>query len=240
MIQILLCDDDIQFSNSLQNKIRSILDTNKTPASIFSYNNPQSIPQNLLETANIFFLDIDFTGMSYNGLDIAKKIRQYSNDAIIIFVTNYIQYAPEGYEIQAFRYLIKNEIPDKLEEYLFDAINEVKATQEKITINISREPTTFLLTEILYVEAQGHTILIHAMSQGSPKIYKLYTTMAAMEEELSPLGFLRTQKSYLVNMRHIDTYQCEKLILDNGDSLPVSEKYYADQKKKYLLWKGKH
>ncbi len=240
MIQILLCDDDIQFSNSLQNKVRSILDTNKTPASIFSYNDPKSIPQKLLETANIFFLDIDFTGMPYNGLDIAKKIRQYSNDAIIIFVTNYIQYAPEGYEIQAFRYLIKNEIPDKLEEYLFDAINEVKATQEKITINISREPTTFLLTEILYVEAQGHIILIHTMRQGSSKTYKLYTTMAAMEEELSPLGFLRTQKSYLVNMRHIDTYQCEKLILDNGDCLPVSEKYYADQKKKYLLWKGQH
>lgn len=242
MIQILLCDDNSDFLTSLQNRIRKILDTAKAPASIFTYLDPQAIPQKLLTTINIFFLDIDFSGKPFSGMDIAKTIRQYSSDAIIIFVTNYIQYAPEGYEMQAFRYLLKDEIPDKLEKYLLDAISRLKSVQEKITLNISGEPTTLLLTEVLYVEAQGHTVLIHTLPKGhtSEKIYKLYSTMNAMEQELSPLGFLRTQKSYLVNMRHIELYQCDKLILDSGGSLPVSEKFYAKQKMKYLLWKGQH
>lgn len=243
MIQILLCDDNLEFLTSLQDRIRKILSTVKTPASIYTYDDPQAIPQKMLATASIFFLDIDFSNNSCSGLDVAKAIRQHSSDAIIIFLTNYIQYAPEGYEVQAFRYLLKEEIPAKLENYLLDALSRRNAIQKKITVMISGKPTPLRLTEILYIKAQGHTVLIHTISQeGLPaeNTYKLYTTMSTMEQELSPLGFLRTQKSYLVNMRHIDTYQCDCLILDNGTQLPVSEKFYANQKMKFLLWKGQH
>ena len=49
----------------------------------------------------------------------------------------------------------------------------------------------------------------------------------------------RTNKSYLVNMRRIKKYQCNEAELDNGQILRVSEKNYAENKKRYLLWKGR-
>lgn len=74
----------------------------------------ERIPDSILSGCDIAFLDIDFEGKRYNGIDIARRIRSKRKDAVIIFVTNYIEYAPEGYEINAFRYVLKSEISRKL------------------------------------------------------------------------------------------------------------------------------
>ena len=42
-----------------------------------------------------------------DGLETAKRIRAADRDMTIIFFTNYIQYALEGYEVQAYRFLLK-------------------------------------------------------------------------------------------------------------------------------------
>jgi DNA-binding LytR/AlgR family response regulator len=71
------------------------------------------------------------------------------------------------------------------------------------------------------------------------KTYKFYSSLASLEEQLADRGFLRIQKSYLVNMRHLRKLQCAQAVLDNGTVLPVSEKTYGEQRQKYLLWKGR-
>ena len=60
-----------------------------------------------------------------------------------------------------------------------------------------------------------------------------------MEQQLLPFGFLRIQKSYLANLSRITKLNCQEATFDNGISLRISQKNYAELKKKYLLWKGK-
>ncbi len=56
---------------------------------------------------DIAFLDIDMG--AYSGLELAHHIRSMNLDTILIFVTNYVRYySLEGYEVQAFRYLLKS------------------------------------------------------------------------------------------------------------------------------------
>ena len=63
--------------------------------------------------------------------------------------------------------------------------------------------------------------------------------LGKMEAELSGRGFLRSQKSYLVNMAHIKKLNSAQVLLSNGVSLPVSSRGYADCKRQYLLWRGR-
>ncbi|MBQ8093665.1 MAG: response regulator [Clostridia bacterium] len=42
-----------------------------------------------------------------NGIETARRIRRAGGNMTIVFVTNFIQYALEGYEVQAFRFLLK-------------------------------------------------------------------------------------------------------------------------------------
>lgn len=238
MIQIILCDDNPYFLETLRFEIRKTLKQHKTDAAIRIFQNPECIPEHILSSCDICFLDIDFPGKEYTGIDIARRIRELRMDSILIFITNFIEYAPEGYEVQAFRYLLKSEIHTKLEPYLMQAISRLRTEQESLQLNISGEPITLLLKEILYIESQGHTALIHVSRQGVHKTYRLYSSLTSLEQGLSPRGFLRIQKSYLVNMRRLKKYQCTEAVMDEGTVLPVSEKNYGKQKRQFLLWKG--
>lgn len=241
MIRIVICDDNQPFMESLRAEIRAILSRNKIEAVIYTYETAEAIPEHLLETSDIFFLDIDFSGKHYTGIDIARKIRQARENSILVFVTNFIEYAPEGYEVQAFRYLLKRDIHNKLEQCLIQSLEKLQTEQETMQINISGELLTLPLVEILYIESQGHVAIIHATRKGyqAEKTYRFYSSLTSLEQQLSTQGFLRIQKSYLVNMRRIQKYQCSEAILDNGTRLKVSEKNYAEQKRQYLLWKGR-
>ena len=66
-----------------------------------------------LSEQDVIFLDIDIPGMS--GMDIAHKIRETRPDVIIIFCTNLQQFALNGYEVDAFGFIVK-----PIKEYSFD------------------------------------------------------------------------------------------------------------------------
>lgn len=241
MIRVLLCDDNAPFLETLRSEIRRILKAHKIEGVIHMYSCVEDIPENLLSDCDIYFLDIDFEQKQYTGIDLAQRIRESNPDAIIVFATNFIEYAPEGYEVQAFRYLLKRDIRAKLKECLLKTISKLQTERESMQINISGEILTIPLVDILYIEAQGHLALIHVLKKGNQtqKTYRFYSSLTNIEEKLASQGFLRIQKSYLVNMRRIKKYQCSEAQLDNGQALRVSEKNYAENKKQYLLWKGR-
>lgn len=241
MVRILLCDDDCVFSEKLRGEIRASLKKQNVEAVIHTLSNGEDIPNYILSTCDIAFLDIDFNKKNYTGLDIARKLRALRQKCVILFVTNYIEYAPEGYEIQAFRYLLKDELDRKLEPYLRQAISKMQAVQETFQISISGEIITLSLSDILYVEAQAHVAVFYVGKEGRQEMkeYRVYSSLKSLEEQLVPRGFLRIQKSYLVNMRRLKKFQCANAQLDNGTILPVSEKNYNKRKKEYLLWKGR-
>lgn len=242
MIRIVLCDDSTPFLESLRVKIREILKENKIDGVIHLYKSAEDLFEQSLSNCDVFLLDIDFNGKQYTGIDLAKKIREISPDAVIVFVTNFIEYAPEGYEVQAFRYLLKRDIHSKLEECLLQTITKLRTDSETMQINIFGEIMTIPLIDVLYIESEGHLALVHVLKQGTqtPKTYRFYSSLSNLEDQLTSQGFLRIQKSYLVNMRRIKKYLCNAAELDNGQKLPVSEKNYATQKKQYLLWKGRN
>lgn len=241
MLRILICDDDAPFLENMRTRVRGILNQNGIDATVFCSEDAAAIPAQYIENCDIAFLDIDFADKKYSGIDLAKKIRKLQSNAVIIFVTNYIEYAPEGYEIQAFRYALKKDIERKLPQYLHQAIEKNQVVRQSIQVSISGETFTLELAEIVYFESQGHTVIVHVRKPGqtNEKTYRFYSSMSKLEEELEGKGFLRIQKGYLVNIAHLHRFQCQGATLKNGITLPVSEKNYAELKKKYLLWKGK-
>ena len=241
MIRILICDDDNAFSVKLQMQIEDILNKKAIKAKIHTYEGMERIGDPILRSCDIAFLDIDFANNDYSGLDIARKLRSMRSDAVIIFVTNFIEYAPEGYEVQAFRYSLKSDIFDKLENYLQLSITKLQSSREKFKIQVNGEIIDISVEDILYIESQLHTVTMIVQKDKQGKQLKEYTCYAAigeLEKQLALLGFLRVHKSYLVNMKYIKKYQCREIQLTNNTILRSSVKNYREQKEKYLLWKG--
>lgn len=239
MLNILICDDDTTVLTAIRAKTESVLKELDKKAKIHTFTDATSISEQILSGCDIALLDIDFDGAGYNGMDIARKIRSLRSDTIIIFVTNFIEYAPEGYEVQAFRYILKRDMEADLKAILPLALKQLN--QETLPIQVNGEIIKVPLDDILYLEVQQHNVTVATRkltSERKSKEYCFYATLSDLEKRLEPLGFLRIHKSYLVNMKHLKKFQCREAILDNGMALRVGEKSYAENKQKFLLWKG--
>lgn len=233
-IQILLCDDDPVFLKELHNEIVRCFAKLNVNADIVVFGKAADIDPKQLAACDMAFLDIDFEDEDCNGIDIAGQLRQVNSRALIFFVTNFIDYAPAGYEVQAFRYILKRDMGDVLERYIMQAMEQFAEGQEFLRLQNKDEIVDIPLDQISYLEVMDHCVSVHAGAQA----YELNATLSGMEERLDAHGFLRIHKSYLVNMRHIRKFRSRECLLRNGTSLAVSERNYAQQKQKYLLWKG--
>lgn len=234
-MRVLICDDESSILELESSMIQQYCQENSITATFYSFTNPLHA-ENINEF-DIAFLDIDM--IEINGIQLARKLRLKNPDSVIIFVTNFIQYAPEGYEVQAFRYLLKTDIPQKLIPYFSDALRQVLSHRQTVTFSISGEKIDVQTTHILYLESNRRIIIMHLINDDRLE-YRFYGNMTEISERLQDLGFLRVQKSYLVNMKFIELFQYDKVYLTGNICIPSSEKNHKELKQKYLKWKGKN
>lgn len=233
-INIIACDDDREFLDTLRTKILGVLARLNMSADIELFTSFHELRDDRLAACDIAFLDIDFVGHDRNGLDIARRLREGNSRALIFFITNFIEYAPEGYEVQAFRYILKHDLDAVLGRYLLQALERLSNVNDMLQFQHNGALLELSFDDILYLEVLGHSVSV--VTEGGT--YSVNATLSSFEQQLERHGFLRVHKSYLVNMRYIKKFQCRELTLSNGAVLRVSEKSYAEQKRKYLLWKG--
>ncbi len=233
-LQVLLCDDDGAFLQSLRPELERIFSKLNMTASVWMAQGPGDLKHEWLSACDLVFLDIDFEREEQNGIDIARMLRKENRRGLIFFVTNYIDYAPEGYEVQAFRYILKRDMAAVLERYLLQAMDVLAEGQECLRLKDGEAFEDLPLEGISYLEVMDHYVSIHTGETS----YTMGATLSGLERALEPHGFLRIHKSYLVNMRHIKKFRSRECLLQDGTVLAVGEKNYAKQKQKYLLWKG--
>ena len=233
-VHIILCDDDRAFLDTFHTKILAVLAKLPVQATIQLSTGLQELSHEQLATCDIAFLDVDFVGQDNNGMDIARKLREVNSRALIFFITNFIEYAPEGYEVQAFRYILKWDLDAVLGRYLLQALEHLSTARDVFQLQHNGILVELPFDDILYLEVLGHSVSVVTEQE----TYAITATLSSLEQSLERHGFLRVHKSFLVNMRYIKRFQCRELLLANGTVLRVSEKSYAEQKRKYLRWKG--
>ena len=232
-IRILLCDDDPGFLKELQAEVDRVFSRLNRQAAVSMCLSPAELSPERLAQCDMAFLDIDFEREDRNGMDIARSLRQVNRQALIFFVTNYIDYAPAGYEVQAFRYILKRDMGDVLERYILQAMESMAQSRTVLLLRDREQTVELPLEQITYLEVLDHYVSIHADGCS----YTLHATLSGMERELEEHSFLRVHKSYLVNMACIRKFRSRECLLLDGTVLAVSEKNYSPQKQKYLLWK---
>ena len=233
-LQILLCDDDPDFLLEIQDELNRTLARLSMRAQIRAFTTPRDLTPELFASCDMLYLDIDFDNEDCNGIDIARRLRAVNRRALLFFVTNFIDYAPEGFEVQAFRYILKRDLRQLLERYFLQAVENLAEGLVALRLRDMEQTIDLPLEQIAYLEVMDHYVSIHTAQTA----YTVAATLSGMERELERHAFLRIHKSFLVNMAHIRKFRSRECLLTDGTTLSVSEKNYSQQKQKYLLWKG--
>ncbi|MGN0368905.1 MAG: LytR/AlgR family response regulator transcription factor, partial [Wujia sp.] len=111
----------------------------------------------------------------------------------------------------------------------FESYTEQAQEKKKITFTAGKEVVTFNLGDIYYVEAELSKI--HLMTKDGE--YVLPMTITDAEKILEAEGFIKTHRSYLVNVLHINRIKSKAAFLDNGAEIPISKYRLKQVRQKY-------
>ena len=230
MIQIVLCEDQIQHQKTIEKFLKEILGENNIEYNLKMYKSGEELLNNYPKNVDIFILDIQMEKI--NGMDVARKIREVDkNKPEIIFTTSLVEYIQEGYEVRAYRYLLKPIKYEDLKKHILSCIDEVINKKDKfILIKNKNETYKINIEEITYIEIQRKDMSIHTES----KVYETKMTMDRIEKELKNYNFYRCHKSFLVNIDYVENIKQYVAILDNKEEVPVSRHRFKDFKHKFL------
>lgn len=165
---------------------------------------------------DIVFMDIELPGI--DGMEAAHRMRRLDEKVVLVFVTNMASYAVKGYEVNAADYLVKPVHYGDFELKLKRILNSYHEASEAILVVRQSGYMRLLLRKIRYIEVQGHRLLYHT-EEG---VVDGGGTLLETEEKLKDRGFLRCNKCYLVNQRHIMGINGYTLVLTGGEELQIS------------------
>lgn len=147
---------------------------------------------------SVVFMDISMP--MKDGMSAALELRDMDKTVSIVFITNLIQYAQKGYEVDAVAYLLK---PVKYYDFALKfkkalgmyAMNGAK----DITINLPGRVCRVSTDKLMYVEIVRHKLIYHLIDE----VFEVTGVLQKAESELKKFGFLRCNQCYLVNPRFI-------------------------------------
>ncbi|EDP70167.1 two-component system response regulator protein [Flavobacteriales bacterium ALC-1] len=210
----LIIDDELSSQKVLQHFIKEtdVLDLKAT------CNNTTEAFKHLQLNGTVDLLFLDINMPQQTGLDFYKSLKHPPQ---VIFTTAYPQYAVEGFEVNAIDYLLK---PFAYNRFLI-AINKVlniKNTETKDNFIVLKENKALhkvFFKDIQYIEAFGDYVKIHT----EEKTVTTHSTFSKLIESL-PEYFLRTHKSFSINLNKMNHLSGNQITVDNH-VIPIGQTY---------------
>ncbi len=176
-------------------------------------------------------LDIEMGGE--NGISLAKKLNALAPACRIIFLTNYVDYAPDAYEAEHIWFVVKS----RAEEHFGAAIGKaLRSLAEKETarpgllIREGGKAVLLPLDTILYVTRVGRKAQVECLD--GPHF------AAESPARLIPARlaghFLRCHQGYWVNVSQIAELDHEEFVLTNGARIPLSRGFRDEAKRRFF------
>lgn len=235
MFRIVCCDDSDADLLQLTGYLSELEE--HYPIQIFTYTNGIDLIKDYQKKQFYDLLILDMRMNEMNGIEVAEEIRKVDDALPILIVTATIDYAVEGYRVNAFRYLVKPVVKEDFLNAVKNTLDHLILQQNSFLAFPSKNGTTKLMTDhIYYLESDIRTIQVVA-EEGR---FSFTGTISALEEELRPHGFIRVHKSFLVNVSRIHNIFKESVTMDNHDVIPMSKHKRKDVSHEFLTYMEAH
>lgn len=217
-MKIAICEDEIQACQELKAMIEA------SGRDVILYSDAASLLEDWEKghRYDVVFTDIVMENESA-GMDLCRRLSA-EGKVFLIVVTNYIEYAPEGYRSGVFRYLMKPVQEDMLAQ-VFDDVEKEIQKNGKFVVDAFDGERVISGKDILYVEVKGRYLDIHLQDgQGTETVVMLMQSLKEFAANLPKGRFSRINRNQLVNLERITMVKSGSLSLDNGKTLPISRR----------------
>lgn len=219
-LHIAICDDEQTEIKYLRTLVGHWADERGFAVHISTFESAESFLFTYEENKSFDILLLDIEMGKMNGVELAIKVRVFNKEVQIIFITGYMEYISDGYDVEALHYLLKPVTENKLFRVLGRAVEKLSRNERALLLDLGGESVRIPLYEIRFLEVQRNYVTIHAKEN-----YTIKTTLSEIEKELDD-SFFRTGRSYIINLRYIRRITKTDVYISDGAIIPLSRGLY--------------
>ena len=236
MLHVALVEDTDRDAEQLTAFLQKFAQQNNLEIEITRFENPLLFLHGYKGDYDIVFMDIDMPMMS--GMEAARSLRKIDQHVMLIFVTALARFALNGYEVDAFDFIVKPIQENFFNAKIRRALKKLDSEQRtKLLIKSGDRSIRIYADEIIYVDIFNHVLSFHTEKE----VISTRGTMKDVQETLDSSTFAMCNKSCVVNMRHIQMIDGNEVVITGGERLSISRprktefmqqiaNYYGNQK----------
>ncbi len=154
------------------------------------------------EEIDLLIADIEMPNLS--GYELADIIHSHALNIAVIFVTGNSGYAVHAFELNVHDYIMKPYPKERLIKSIERLIAKTKTAEIKGRLYVKQKNDIHIVQkkDIIFIERTGRSTTIHTKAEQ----IKIYQTLNELEGELRERDFLRSHRSYIINVHYIKNF----------------------------------
>ena len=232
-MRIVICDSNKEHAEILEEMVRRWAEQEKERVIVRCYRSAEQFLFSMRaeECYDIVFVDIQMGKI--DGFQLAHIIREEDRTITIVFTTGTMDYALKGYEVSAFRYLLK----PLQENEVFSTLTGVHQLMEErmsdaVIVTRGDESRRVFKNAIYYIEVDNHHIILHLKDE----TIRFKAKLKEFEVQFKEPQFCKCHRSYIVNMQYVGKISREGVNIDRKETLPISRARWDSLNHCYLAY----
>jgi DNA-binding LytR/AlgR family response regulator len=237
-MRIAIVDDMKSDQAVLENLLVRTLKKYKIPLAVEVYDSAEAFLAVFeKERFDLCFMDIYLDGM--NGMEAAREVAAKDPGCMIIFLTTSAEFMAEGYDVRAWRYIIKPIDEERLDAIMPQCIAEAELKKRRLRIHYKGRDREIPYGKITYVVRVNRNTEIHFI-----KDKVILPAAVSFGDTVEPLladdRFVLSCKGVVVNLDHVKSLAGSDFIMENGDKLPISQRRLAQVNDAFIDYSFEH
>lgn len=234
MLQIAMIDDEEASLEIAKGAFQAFFHLVHDEADIHTFRNPEIFLDTMKDTRYDLICS-DIIMQPIDGIELGKRIRAIDKDVPLIFIssneTNVFScfaYNPIGF-IRKTNFLQDTQ---SMLKHFYEDILPSKSVKRTLPVKSHGETVLLSLDDMMYIEGAHNYQSIHMKDK--KETIEVRTLISDLETELSPYGFLRVHKGFLVNTAYIYKFSTNDVTLKDGTRIPLSRQNREEILTKYM------
>lgn len=227
-----VCDDDEVALSAIAGALVNVFEKNRVEAVVDTFLPTDDLYEKL--TGNFYnavFLDINMP--KYDGIELGRRLKAEKSSIDIIYVSGAEERVFDSFSVHPYGFVRKSsflkDVAGIAKMYTAEHTETSAATLE---LKAHNSILSLKINDIVYIESIRDYQYVYILGRKEPE--KIRYTMEAIEKQLSPHGFIRVHKGYLINYHYIRRIDATDILTATGARIPVSKRKLQQVRAEYM------
>lgn len=216
---VCLLDDDEAFLSEFGRKLTEYLSTLPYSFSVSSFSRASELEKSAAHCQpDLIISDIQLAGEAENGIELLHRLRKQGCTADLIFLTGYLDFAPDVFEVRPLYFILKSEFAQRIPKAIDLFLEKKRKAQNVLSVTFRNKTELIPVEDVLYCEHSMRKTMIVCKDRQ----YSVTTPLPRIAQDLPAGQFAFIHQSILVNLSYVARFGKTEIVLMNETKLPIS------------------